>query len=95
MPSSKALTATPALRISVVCAALSLDAVDVSGEQGGDISLAKNGQLHKIRLDPTGQRLTVAEYVSPRHWGFTLHKPRAVRTAAALPCMWHHSTSSW
>ena len=52
--------------------------MDVSGEQGGDISLAKNGHLHKTRLDSRGQRLNVAEYISPRHWGFTLHKPRAV-----------------
>ena len=52
--------------------------MDVSGEQGGDISLAKNGHLHKTRLDSRGQRMNVAEYISPRHWGFTLHKPRAV-----------------
>ena len=80
-------------------AALSLDAVDISGvaaalaallpacaltyqtltgEPGGDISLAKNGELHKLRLNRHGERLTVAEYITPRHYGFILHKPRAV-----------------
>ena len=60
-------------------AALSLDAVDVSGEAGGDMSLAKNGELHKLRLNRAGERLSVAEYITPRHYGFVLHKPRAVR----------------
>ena len=58
--------------------------MDVSGEQGGDISLAKNGMLHKTRLDAQGQRLNVAEWVAPRHWGFTLHKPRAVSLLLCL-----------
>lgn len=62
----------------MACAALSLDAVDVSGEAGGDISLAKNGELHKIRLNPDGSRKAVGEYVAPRHFGFTLRKSRAV-----------------
>ena len=59
-------------------AALSLDAVDASGEQGGDISLAKNGELHKIRLSADGSKLAVEEYVAPKHFGFMLRKPRAV-----------------
>ena len=63
---------------ALVPAALSLDAVDVSGEAGGDISVAKNGELHKLRLNRHGERLSVAEYITPRHYGFMLHKPRAV-----------------
>ncbi|KAK9814049.1 hypothetical protein WJX73_010584 [Symbiochloris irregularis] len=59
------------------CQALSLDASDVSGILGGDYSMAKNGELHKIRLAQDGGRLAVEEYVAPRHYGFALRKPRA------------------
>lgn len=52
----------------------------MSGLLGGDYnSMAKNGELHKIRLTQLGQRLTVDEYVAPKHYGFMLRKPRAVR----------------
>ena len=67
------------------CTALSLDAVDVSGEQGGDISLARNGELHKIRLSADGSKMAVEEYVAPRHFGFALRKPRAVRLSRPFP----------
>lgn len=61
---------------------LHLDAVDVSGTQQGDMSYALNGQIHKYRLDPNGERIGLGEFVTP-HRGpgnslFFMRRPRHV-----------------
>ncbi|KAK9865559.1 hypothetical protein WJX84_003935 [Apatococcus fuscideae] len=61
------------------CAVLSLDVQDVSGESGGDTSLAQDGEVHKYRLNPQGKRIGLSEYIPPkrdiRFGSFVLARP--------------------
>ena len=63
-------------------AAISLDAIDVSGSHDDDetFSLAHNGEIHKIRLNADGSRKGLGEYIAPKqHWGpFMLRRPQEV-----------------
>ena len=63
-------------------AAISLDAVDISGSHGDDnsLSVARNGELHKIRINADGSRKGLGEYIAPKQqWGpFTLRRPQEV-----------------
>lgn len=67
------------------CAAISLDAVDISGSHGDDnsLSVAHNGELHKIRINADGSRKGLGEYIAPKQqWGpFTLRRPQEENAA--------------
>lgn len=63
-------------------AAISLDAIDISGSHDDDetISLAHNGEIHKIRLNKDGSRKGLGEYIAPKQqWGpFMLRRSQEV-----------------
>ena len=61
-----------------VAAVLSLDAADTTGEHAAHSSFASNGEIHKIRLSPEGQRIGLGEYIPPLRYGFMLSRPRQV-----------------
>ena len=61
-----------------VAAVLSLDAADTTGEHAAHSSFASNGEIHKIRLNPEGQRIGLGEYIPPLRYGFMLSRPRQV-----------------
>lgn len=67
------------------CAAISLDAVDISGSHDDDnsISVAHNGELHKVRINADGSRKGLGEYIAPKQqWGpFTLRRPQEENAA--------------
>lgn len=88
---SGCIVATVTLQCVKMCAchdlsaaALSLDAIDISGSHEDDntFSLTHDGDIHKIRLSGNGKRL--GEYVTPKQqWGpFMMRRPQEVR---ALP----------
>ncbi|CAL5218347.1 g7 [Coccomyxa viridis] len=58
------------------CQVLSLDAADTTGEHAAHSSFASNGEIHKIRLSPEGQRIGLGEYIPPLRYGFMLSRPR-------------------
>lgn len=64
-------------------AALSLDAIDISGSHEDDntFSLTHDGDIHKIRLSGSGKRL--GEYITPKQqWGpFMMRRPQEVSQA--------------
>ena len=66
----------------ILAAAISLDAVDISGSHDDDnsISVAHNGELHKVRINADGSRKGLGEYIAPKQqWGpFTLRRPQEV-----------------
>ena len=63
-------------------AAISLDAIDISGSHGDDntLSVAHNGELHKNRINADGSRKGLGEYIAPkRQFGpFVLRRPQEV-----------------
>ena len=61
-----------------MAAVLSLDAADTTGEHAAHSSFASNGEIHKIRLSPEGQRIGLGEYIPPLRYGFMLSRPRQV-----------------
>ena len=63
-----------------MAAVLSLDAADSTGEHAAHGSFASNGEIHKIRLSPEGQRIGLGEYIPPQRYGFMLQRPREVST---------------
>lgn len=67
------------------CAAISLDAIDISGTHGDDntLSLAHNGELHKNRINADGSRKGLGEYIAPKQqFGpFVLRRPHEENAA--------------
>lgn len=63
-------------------AAISLDAIDISGTQGDDntLSVAHNGELHKNRINADGSHKGLGEYIAPKkQFGpFFLRRPQEV-----------------
>lgn len=51
---------------AVPCAVLSIDVLDISGTAENDASFANHMQIHKMRLDSTGQQIGRAEYHTPQ-----------------------------
>ena len=82
--------------LTAFCAAISLDAVDISGSHGDDdsISVAHNGELHKIRINADGSRKGLGEYIAPKQqWGpFTLRRPQEVMQILYQRCALFMST---
>jgi hypothetical protein len=65
-------------RLQAVLPVLSLDASDASGEHSAERGFAKNGEVHKIRLNAQGERIGLGEYIPPVRYGFMMAKPRQV-----------------
>lgn len=55
-----------------------MDVSDVTGDHASDESLAKNGEVHKWRLNAEGVKIGLGEYVAPRYYGFQLRKSQEV-----------------
>ncbi|KAK9808959.1 hypothetical protein WJX72_007060 [[Myrmecia] bisecta] len=65
---------------ALACPALSLDISDISGEGTSDTSVARNGEIHKWRIDPKGNRIAMGEYIPPKHpggnMGWVMRRPQ-------------------
>ena len=63
---------------AVLCAVLSMDAMDMSGESSAGRGYAINGEIHKVLLNAEGERIGLDEYIPPRRYGFFLGGQREV-----------------
>jgi hypothetical protein len=54
--------------VALYDAVMSLDVVDIAGDHDDDttMSIAHNGEVHKMRLDSTGKRIGYKEYIPPK-----------------------------
>ena len=68
-------------------AAISLDAIDISGTHGDEntLSVAHNGELHKNRINADGSHKGLGEYIAPKkQFGpFFLRRPQEVSVSCS------------